>query len=58
MEMLCFSYMHSSFSPPVAHGNLKSANILLDDDLVPRVTDTGLASLKPLITDKTIRVSP
>ncbi|KAL3632430.1 hypothetical protein CASFOL_025414 [Castilleja foliolosa] len=41
-------YVHSSFVPPVAHSNLKAANILLDEDLMPHVCDCGLASLRPL----------
>lgn len=39
--------MHS-LSPPVAHCNLKAANILLDDKLKPRVCDSGLSVLRPL----------
>ena len=46
------SYLHSTFSPPVAHGNLKSANILLDENLMPRVCDCGLAILRPLTSNK------
>lgn len=42
------SYLHSAFSPPVAHGNLKAANVLLDENLMPRVSDCGLAILRPL----------
>ncbi|CAK8571011.1 unnamed protein product [Lathyrus sativus] len=48
-------YLHSTFSPPVAHGNLKAANILLDENLIPRVTDCGLAILKPL-TNTTAKI--
>ncbi|GFQ05449.1 protein strubbelig-receptor family 2 [Phtheirospermum japonicum] len=45
------NYIHSSFVPPVAHSNLKAANILLDEDLMPRVCDCGLASLRPLASN-------
>ncbi|KAL1368225.1 hypothetical protein HN51_022365 [Arachis hypogaea] len=45
------AYMHSS-SPPVAHGNLKSSNILLDENLMPRVCDCGLTILRPLTSNK------
>ncbi|WJX17677.1 hypothetical protein P8452_07563 [Trifolium repens] len=45
-------YLHSTFSPPVTHGNLKAANILLDENLMPRVSDCGLAILKPLTNTK------
>ncbi|KAL1312338.1 hypothetical protein HN51_038955 [Arachis hypogaea] len=41
-------YLHSAFSPPVAHGNLKAANVLLDENLMPRLSDCGLAALRPL----------
>jgi interleukin-1 receptor-associated kinase 1 len=47
-----YSYLHSTFSPPVTHGNLKAANILLDENLMPRVSDCGLAILKPLTNTK------
>ncbi|KAK7345126.1 hypothetical protein VNO77_15587 [Canavalia gladiata] len=45
-------YLHSTFAPPVAHGNLKAANILLDENLMPRITDCGLAMLRPLTNNK------
>ncbi|KAH1248017.1 Protein STRUBBELIG-RECEPTOR FAMILY 3 [Glycine max] len=38
-------YLHEQCQPPVVHRNLKSANILLDDDLSVRVSDCGLAPL-------------
>ncbi|KAL8494408.1 hypothetical protein ACS0TY_025278 [Phlomoides rotata] len=52
-DLLCLSpctkrYMHSSCAPPVAHSNLKAANILLDEDLVPHVCVCGLAVLRPI----------
>ncbi|KAL3534204.1 hypothetical protein ACH5RR_002665 [Cinchona calisaya] len=42
------NYLHSSCVPPVAHSNLKAANILLDENLRPRICDCGLAILRPL----------
>uniref|UniRef100_A0A251UMW3 Putative STRUBBELIG-receptor family 2 n=1 Tax=Helianthus annuus TaxID=4232 RepID=A0A251UMW3_HELAN len=42
------NYLHSICVPPLAHRNLKSANVLLDEDLIPRVSDCCLAILKPL----------
>ncbi|KAJ1409898.1 Serine-threonine/tyrosine-protein kinase, catalytic domain [Sesbania bispinosa] len=45
-------YLHTTFSPPVAHGNVKAANILLDENLVARVCDCGLAILKPLMSNE------
>ncbi|KAG4397167.1 hypothetical protein GLYMA_10G091400v4 [Glycine max] len=46
------NYLHSTFSPAVSHGNLKATNVLLDENLMPRVTDCGLAILRPLTSDK------
>ncbi|CAL0302485.1 unnamed protein product [Lupinus luteus] len=40
-------YLHSTLSPPIAHGNFKAANILLDENLMPHVCDCGLAILSP-----------
>lgn len=37
-------YLHEVCSPSVIHKNLKSANILLDTELNPRLSDSGLAS--------------
>ncbi|KAL2320843.1 hypothetical protein Fmac_029812 [Flemingia macrophylla] len=45
-------YLHSAFCPPVAHGNLKAANVLLDENLMPRVCDCSLASLRPLTSNQ------
>ncbi|KAK9055463.1 hypothetical protein SSX86_026546 [Deinandra increscens subsp. villosa] len=42
------NYLHSICVPPLAHRNLKSANVLLDEDLIPRISDCCLAVLKPL----------
>ncbi|CAI0406706.1 unnamed protein product [Linum tenue] len=41
-------YLHCTFCPPVAHGNVKASNVLLDEELVPRLCDAGLAILRPL----------
>lgn len=40
-------YLHEVCSPPVVHRNFKSANILLDDELNPHLSDCGLANLAP-----------
>ncbi|XP_048140135.1 protein STRUBBELIG-RECEPTOR FAMILY 5-like [Rhodamnia argentea] len=37
-------YLHEVCSPSVVHKNIKSANILLDVELNPRLTDCGLAT--------------
>lgn len=40
-------YLHEVSSPSVVHRNFKSANILLDDELNPHLSDCGIASLSP-----------
>ncbi|KAF9617195.1 hypothetical protein IFM89_035077 [Coptis chinensis] len=48
---MLYGYLHSTCLPPVAHCNLKAANILLDDELMPRLCDCGLAVLRCLTSD-------
>ncbi|KAL8167854.1 hypothetical protein V2J09_009353 [Rumex salicifolius] len=43
-------YMHS-MTPPIGHCNLKATNVLLDDDLTPRLCDCGLTGLRPLTSN-------
>ncbi|KAI5440675.1 Protein STRUBBELIG-REPTOR FAMILY 6 [Lathyrus oleraceus] len=40
-------YLHEVCSPSVVHKNIKSANILLDAELNPHLSDCGLASYIP-----------
>ncbi|CAI8607794.1 unnamed protein product [Vicia faba] len=40
-------YLHEVCSPSVVHKNIKAANILLDADLNPHLSDSGLASYIP-----------
>ncbi|CAH1453311.1 unnamed protein product [Lactuca virosa] len=42
------SYLHTTCAPPLAHRKLKAANVLLDEDLTPRISDCYLTVLKPL----------
>ncbi|KAL0545355.1 hypothetical protein IC582_015234 [Cucumis melo] len=41
-------YLHCTANPPVIYRDLKSANILLDDDFNPKLSDFGLAKLGPV----------
>ncbi|KAL1562502.1 STRUBBELIG-receptor family 8 [Salvia divinorum] len=40
-------YLHEICLPSVVHRNLKAANILLDEDFNPHLSDSGLAALAP-----------
>ncbi|KAF9683342.1 hypothetical protein SADUNF_Sadunf04G0003600 [Salix dunnii] len=40
-------YLHEVCLPSVVHRNLKSANILLDEEFNPHLSDSGLAALTP-----------
>ncbi|XP_010539791.1 PREDICTED: serine/threonine-protein kinase PBS1-like [Tarenaya hassleriana] len=41
-------YLHCKANPPVIYRDLKSANILLDEDFNPKLSDFGLAKLGPV----------
>lgn len=45
-------YLHDKANPPVIYRDLKSSNILLDEDYFPKLSDFGLAKLGP-VGDKT-----
>ncbi|XP_057767112.1 leucine-rich repeat receptor-like protein kinase TDR [Salvia miltiorrhiza] len=40
---LCF--LHHDCSPPIPHGNLKARNVLLDENMEPRLSEFGLSSI-------------
>ncbi|KAK6145758.1 hypothetical protein DH2020_019627 [Rehmannia glutinosa] len=39
------AHLHHSFRPPIIHYNVKPSNILLDENLNPKISDFGLARL-------------
>uniref|UniRef100_A0A453GXA6 non-specific serine/threonine protein kinase n=1 Tax=Aegilops tauschii subsp. strangulata TaxID=200361 RepID=A0A453GXA6_AEGTS len=39
------AYMHSKTSKTILHGDVKPANILLNDDYVPKISDFGISRL-------------
>ncbi|XP_048533775.1 probable serine/threonine-protein kinase PBL5 [Triticum urartu] len=39
------SYVHSALVEKILHGNVKPSNILLDNNFVPKISDTGISRL-------------
>ncbi|KAH0994536.1 hypothetical protein GBA52_018400 [Prunus armeniaca] len=44
---LGLEYLHEKANPPVIYRDLKSSNILLDEEFNPKLSDVGLAKLGP-----------
>lgn len=51
-------YLHEACQPPTMHQNFKSANILLDNELKPQVSDSGLARLLSSASQSAARFLP
>lgn len=39
------AYLHSDITEPIQHGDVKPANILLNEDLMPKISDFGISRL-------------
>nr|CAD1820955.1 unnamed protein product [Ananas comosus var. bracteatus] len=49
------AYLHTGQETPIAHGNVRSKNVLVDEFFVPRVTEFGLNKLLvPAVADEMV----